>query len=436
MIKRIKKIYNNFVIVNDFFSIEKKENKYLLSLEKTFRINFSSIKKDYEICKNNLFFPIKKKIPNFKIEKNVLTLLVKNKKNKSFDSLLTQDTSEENGIIKLPDTPKGLQNFSLNCYMNSLLQCFYHIKGLRTSFIDPSKYSKKTQQVCYSLCEVMNGLTYGNNKNYSPNNFKSTLGKINSLFAGHKGADVSDLYRTVVDSIINEISYEYPEEEDEDDDGDNTNKNQYYKNAKKEVDENNPIIKEFNYFFETIYKCPKGNKCYSMQNDTSIMFELLKIAKWANTDKIDLKKCFEYNFRTIEKNEFFCSKCNDTHVNKSKDKILSLPKVLALILNRGKGKQFVNKIKFYEKINIQRYVDDEYIDTDNRKYNYKLIGVSTHMGSSSDYGHYIAYCYREAENKYFCFNDTSVSEVKFKDLNNEDPYILFYEQIDELIETM
>ena len=52
-----------------------------------------------------------------------------------------------------------------------------------------------------------------------------------------------------------------------------------------------------------------------MQNDTSIMFELLKISKWANSKKIDLKKCFEYNFRVIEKNEFYCSKCENTQIN-------------------------------------------------------------------------------------------------------------------------
>jgi hypothetical protein len=61
--------------------------------------------------------------------------------------------------------------------MNSLLQCFYHIKGLRTSFIE-LKFSEKTQKVCHSLSEVMKGLTYGDNYYYSPNNFKQTLGDI------------------------------------------------------------------------------------------------------------------------------------------------------------------------------------------------------------------------------------------------------------------
>ena len=355
--------------------------------------------------------------------------------NKNNDSFLTQETSENFSISSLnkskdiiSEDPKGLNNFSLNCYMNSLLQCFYHIKGLRTSFIDPSKYSSDNQKVCHSLSEVMKGLTYGNNYSYSPNSFKETLGNINSLFKGVKGADVSDLYRTVIDSIIDEIPYEYPEDEDYE------NKKQNYEEAKKEVDPNNPINKELNYFYETIYKCPTGFKCYTIQNDSSIMFELLKISKWAK-EKLDLYKCFDYNFRDIENNEFYCSKCECTHKNQSIDKLLSLPKVLTLILNRGKGKQYLDDVEFYETINIKKYVDSTFIKPKKQNFNYKLIGVSTHLGSSSNCGHYIAYCFREKENQYFCFNDESARIISFNELKYGEPYILFYEQIDDIDNT-
>ena len=443
---------NIFILENNIkIYIPKKDKETKLVKKRLFQLNFSSIKKNkiFEISKNLQinFNPIKKK----KCFDSVLTQ-DKNgnfnfspiKTNKSFDSDLTQDTSENlnfsiissdleiKDLIRLPDTPKGLYNFALNCYMNSLLQCFYHIKGLRTKFIDPSKFTPETQKVSYALSEVMKELTYGEKNYYSPNNFKNTLGNINTLFSGKKGADVSDLYRTIVDSIINEMPYEYPEDEDEEDNGNNTNQKQYYLNAKKEVDENNPINQELNYFFETIYDCPKGVKCYAMQNDTSIMFELLKISKWANCKQLDLYKCFDFNYRIMPKNEFYCSNCQCTHINNSQDKIVSLPKILTLILNRGKGKQFYDKVIFYERINIKQYVDNTFIEAKDRKYNYKLIGVSTHSGvSSGTAGHYIAFCYREIENKYFCFNDTSVRQVKFEDLSYGEPYILFYEQTNE-----
>ena len=57
------------------------------------------------------------------------------------------------------------------------------------------------------------------------------------------------------------------------------------------------------------------------------------------------------------------------------------------------------------------------------------------MGSSSNCGHYIAYCFREKENQYFCFNDESARIVSFNELKNGEPYILFYEQIDDMDNT-
>ena len=474
-LKLNKSSYENKNIIDNkkiIFEIKSKKENILLIDENKSNFVIKSTKKNIILIdenKNNFIIKAKKREPL--AYKQIINFLIKSK-NKNNDSILTQETSENlnfsiislneskeskeikerseiknieknkkvekvekieeiEEIIKLPDTPKGLNNFSLNCYMNSLLQCLYHMKGLRTKFIDPLKFSSETQKVCYALSEVMKGLTYGDKSYFSPNNFKNTLGNINSLFSGCKGADVSDLYRAIVDSIINEIPYEYPEDEDENDDGDNTNQRQYFLNAKKEVDENNPIIQELNFYFETIYDCPKGVKCYAIQNDTSIMFELLKINKWANNNQLDLYKCFDYNFRFISKNEFYCSKCECTHINNSQDKLVSLPKVLTLILNRGKGKQFYDKVIFYEKINIKKYIDDTFIEPKDRKYNYKLIGVSTHLGSSSNCGHYIAYCFLENKRNYYCFNDESCRKVDFEDLKHGEPYILFYEQIND-----
>ena len=457
--KKRFKVFNHAQTLEEEFSIIsqknrgnitfKKDNSFLFILSQKKEKNnliqniseisiLSTKKDDKSIVDQNIsdFTILSKKKDVLEISKST-NFIIKSKvenRNKTPDSLSTpipdENLREISHIIELPETPKGLNNFALNCYMNSLLQCLYHIKGLRTSFIESTEFSPTTHKVCYYLSEVMKGLTYGNNRSFSPYDFKNTLGNINSLFKGSKGADVSDLYRTIVDSIISEIRYECPEDE-EDDDGDNTNQEKYYTIAKKEVDENNPIIKELNYFFETIYNCPEGYKCYSIQNDTSIMFELLKISKWAKTTNLNLKKCFEYNYRIIENNEFYCSKCEGTHNDKSQDKIISLPKVLTIILNRGKGKQFTNKVDFNEIINIEEYVDNTFIDKINKKYNYKLICVSTHLGSSSNCGHYIAYCFRENTNRYYCLNDESYRVVSFDDLKYGEPYILFYERIDD-----
>ena len=422
---------NNVLIKSRNYSFKGK--KTLQNKEISFDIIVPQIKNQIKLQKENIddiqFYDPRKWNNNIIDNNNYFNILNQKKNN---DSFLTQETRENFSISSLnkskdiiSEDPKGLNNFSINDYMNSLLQCFYHIKGLRTGFIDPLKYSSDNQKVCHSLSEVMKGLTYGKEDYYSPNCFKQALGNINSLFSGFKNVDINLLYKTVINSILNEIPYKYHENEDY------KNKRKNYEEAKCGVDPNNPINKELNFFYETIYNCPKGNKCYSIQNNTSIMFNLFKISQ-STKGKIDLYKCFDYNFRVIQNNQFYCSKCECTHKSQSQDKLLSLPNVLTINLNRGKGKQFIDKIEFYEKINIQKYVDDTFIDSDKKKFNYKLIAVSIHFGPYSNFGQYIAYCYRENEKKYYCFNDTSVCPVKFKDLkNNGEPCILFYEQINE-----
>ena len=207
---KISNEQNNFFIKNGNYSF--KEPKTVKNKEISFYL-IPQIKNLIKLQKesvDDIQFYQPRKWNNTIIDKeNYFNILNQNKNN---DSFLTQETSENFSISSLnkskdiiSENPKGLNNFSLNCYMNSLLQCFYHIKGLRTSFIDPSKYSSDNQKVCHSLSEVMKELTYGNNNSYSPKNFKKTLGKINSLFSEYKGIDVSNLYRTVIDSIIDEI---------------------------------------------------------------------------------------------------------------------------------------------------------------------------------------------------------------------------------------
>ena len=187
----IKKINKSFLIqdTNDDlnFSIisKSKEPKQILELpEKTKDLKDDSLnKKEYKLClsKNN-FSLFSEKEYNYAINRTMnISIIKKDKNNKTF---ITEDTNddlnfsiiskskEQRDIIELPEKPKGLKDDSTNCYINSLLQCFYHIKGLRTSFIDPAKYSSEDQKVCRSLSEIMKQLTYGEKDCYSPNKFK------------------------------------------------------------------------------------------------------------------------------------------------------------------------------------------------------------------------------------------------------------------------
>jgi ubiquitin C-terminal hydrolase len=252
-LEKIKEEYNKKI--NEVVDKKKKILKAIEIKESQISINSSKFN-NYHI----------EKIANFSIinKSNISTLTQKSNEILNF-SLLSKSNIQTDAS-DLPEKPKGLNNLALNDYINSLLQCFYHIKGLRKSFINPLKYDSKKQKVCHFLSQVTEGLTLGKNNDYSPKNFKEILGSINPSFSGVKGKDIIDLYRTVVNSIIDEIPYEYKEGEDYENkkqsyedakknvvDEDYEYKKQSYEEAKKDVDPNNPINREFNYFYETIY---------------------------------------------------------------------------------------------------------------------------------------------------------------------------------------
>ena len=104
------------------------------------------------------------------------------------------------------------------------------------------------------------------------------------------------------------------------------------------------------------------------------------------------------------------------------------PEVLILLLNRGNGIEFNVKIEFYEELNLYNYIEYK-----NTGFNYRLIGVISHLGESGMGGHFIAYCRDPLIiNKWYKYNDAIVDEVKdFKKeiIDFAMPYLLFYQKI-------
>ena len=95
-------------------------------------------------------------------------------------------------------------------------------------------------------------------------------------------------------------------------------------------------------------------------------------------------------------------------------------------MNRGKGLEFNVKICFEEYLNLYNY-----IELKNTGFNYRLIGVITHIGENGMGGHFIAYCREPGINLWRKYNDSFVTDVQ--DFNKEvinfaNPYLLFYQK--------
>ena len=139
--------------------------------------------------------------------------------------------------------PKGLVNLGLSCYMNSILQCFFHINKLRDFFIsNKNKFDAEKQPISEGLSEIMYELKYGNRKSFKPTKFKEIIAEKNPLFIENKAGDAKDLFFNLIDGLLDELSDINSKEPSNSEEIDlSKNKIDVYNETKKEVDEKNII---------------------------------------------------------------------------------------------------------------------------------------------------------------------------------------------------
>ena len=123
-------------------------------------------------------------------------------------------------------------------------------------------------------------------------------------------------------------------------------------------------------------------------------------------------------------NKCYCQKCKGLRDAQVTTKIFSTPPYLIINIDYGKNKKYSPSYVFFGGIiDIQNFVDSKQKST-----KYRLIAVSTHIGRSGNSGHYITYC-QSNEDKWYEFNDSSVTETIFDKLNSNSPYVLIYKKI-------
>ena len=315
-----------------------------------------------------------------------------------------------------------------------------------------------------------------NNKYFVPKLFKERISKMNTLFEGAKANDSKDLVNFIIMRLHEELNegkkYENnnaPSQENE------LSMFNYFKESTKY--ENKSIISDLFYGINgTVYECSKCHtRKYNFQIGFFYIFPLEEVRKFKiqldqnsymqnlqflqmqmnqnfpymnnmnmnlmplcfpfnanaqNKNSVTIKDCFDYN-QKIERmegeNSMYCNKCNTQEPANYQSYIVEAPEIIIIILNRGKGIEFNVKLEFDEFLSINQYVKNN-----DGSYNYRLIGVVTHLGESGASGHFIAYCLSPVENQWYNYNDDLCFPVtKFKEqvIDYAMPYILFYQKI-------
>ena len=343
------------------------------------------------------------------------------KKNK----ITQKEDLAKNNIINGTIFPRGLNNIGATCYMNSVLQSFYHVFDLSNELIKLKNIDERKMPMTSAYLEVINELTFSKEKSISPIKFKIMISN-NELFEGIGANDAKSLTLYILETLNEEFN------------GNNlqiNNENLLNKirNLKNKEMEN--IVKAFNSQYNSIiadlfyglkmttYKCLACNDCpadYQLFNIINLSIEQTFVEMKKKELKVDILECLKVEQKPKYfngDNQLFCDKCNKMVDGESVNKIYMAPKIMILFLDRGFNNSFRCEVTFPEILKMKEFVD---IDGGN----YHLIGVIEHLGPSSNSGHFIATC-KHFDGKWYLFSDSTIIPLESYKKNGE-PYLLFY----------
>ena len=325
----------------------------------------------------------------------------------------------------------GLANLGNTCFINSCIQILSHTYELN-DFLDNETYKKKLKNKYDSALLIewdnLRKILWNENCIVSPGKFISTIHKVAKLkkmeiFTGYSQNDVSEFLLFLIDCFHNSLSREItitisgqPETEID-------------KLALKCFEMvKNTYSKDYSEIWNLFYAV-NVSQITRVDNDKVLSinpepFFMVDLPIPPNNKSPSLIDCFNYyvdgeiieNYKDEETNEII----------NIKKRILfwSFPNILAIDLKRFNNRFQKNQIYVtfpLDDLDLSAYV----IGYKKGNFKYELYGVCNHSGGVMG-GHYTSYV-KNANGKWYHYNDTSVSEVGINEsIISPKAYVLFY----------
>ena len=328
----------------------------------------------------------------------------------------------------------GLANLGNTCFVNSCLQVLSHTYELN-DFLKTDNFKSKLRNINDSVLLVewdnLRDMLWSENCIISPNKFIGAVQKIaqikkRELFTGFAQNDLPEFLLFLIDSFHNAIAREV-----------NMNINgralndtdnlavKCYGMIKKQYE------KEYSEIWNMFYGVHVSN-IYSLNGKQTLSvtpepYFIIDLPLPPNNKSPSLIDCFNEYVKEEElsgENAWYNENTNEKQPVKKQILFWSLPNILTIDLKRfnEQNKKNQRDVTYpLENLDLSPYV----VGYQKERCLYDLYGICNHSGNPLG-GHYTAYI-KNANGKWYHFNDTNVKEIKDKkDLQTNKAYCFFY----------
>jgi ubiquitin C-terminal hydrolase len=341
-----------------------------------------------------------------------------------------------------PPPPVGLHNRRFDCFFNATVQCLVHIPALRSYFTDEQFRNAilgnctRAQAVAPAYCNLMSDLARCQTGTLSPLALRIALDPQDTHYPSCEEHDAMQLLQEVLDHLNEDLkglrlARDSPESLVS---GGSAPEDVAWN---LHVSEYDTVITDL-FFGQLCHSstCPEGHVQRHFDVFDSLPLPLVDPRDPAyGIDPVKLETCLEWYFDSTESdsdNEAFCDRCRLSSLAVRKSAIQRLPRVLVLHLLRFQRTGRESHIKddrvvtFPTRLDLSSYVVDPESSSSST---YTLISFLQHEGTMAT-GHYWSHVRKDLA--WFRCDDISVQPVTLSTVLKSNPYILFYERLDDM----